>query len=53
MQKRQSFIDIPVIYCSELADDKTLKKAKVQNPVGILSNPRGDRKLHSKMDQKE
>ena len=40
-------IDVPIIYLTAYADDKTLKRAKMTEPFGYLLKPFNDKELHS------
>lgn len=45
--KINSRFDIPVIYLTAYADDKTLERAKITEPFGYLIKPFEDRELNS------
>ncbi len=43
----RSSYDIPVVYLTAYADDKTLERAKITEPYGFILKPFDDRELHS------
>lgn len=45
-----SRFDIPVVFLTAYADDKTLKRAKVTEPFGYLVKPFEDRELHATIE---
>ena len=45
-----SRFDIPVVYLSAYADDKTLERAKITEPFGYILKPFEDRDLHSTIE---
>ena len=46
----RSRFDIPIIYLTALADEKTLKRAKTTDPFGYLIKPFQDRELYSTIE---
>ncbi|MDO9515666.1 MAG: HD domain-containing protein [Syntrophales bacterium] len=42
--------DIPVVYLTAYADDKTLERAKVTDPFGYMIKPFGEKELHSTVE---
>lgn len=46
-QQIHSRFDIPVIYLTAYADEKTLEKAKITEPFGYILKPFDDRDLHT------
>ncbi|CAK0762278.1 two-component system, response regulator PdtaR [Gammaproteobacteria bacterium] len=42
--------DIPVIYLTAYADDKTLERAKITQPFGYLIKPFNEKELHSNIE---
>jgi PAS domain S-box-containing protein/putative nucleotidyltransferase with HDIG domain len=49
-QKIRTRFDIPVIYLTAYADDKTLARAKVTEPFGYILKPFEDRDVHSSIE---
>ena len=49
-QKIRTRFDIPVIYLTAYADDKTLARAKVTEPFGYILKPFEDRDVHSTIE---
>jgi PAS domain S-box-containing protein len=43
-------LDIPVVYLTAYADDKTLQRAKITEPYGYLIKPFEERELHSTIE---
>lgn len=43
-------IDVPVIYLTAYADDKTIQSAKLTDPFGYLLKPFDERSLHSSIE---
>lgn len=43
-------IDVPVIYLTAYADDKTIEDAKLTDPFGYLLKPYDERNLHSSIE---
>ena len=43
-------IDIPIIYLTAYADDKTLSRAKITKPFGYILKPFEERELHSAIE---
>jgi CheY-like chemotaxis protein len=43
----RAHFDIPVVYLTAYADDKTVERAKVTEPFGYLIKPFKDRELHA------
>ncbi len=43
-------LDIPVIYLTAYADDKTLSRAKITQPFGYILKPFEERELHSMIE---
>lgn len=46
-QKIRSHINIPIIYLTAYADQKTLKRAKLTEPYGYIIKPFEDREIHA------
>ena len=46
----RSLYDIPVVYLTAFADQKTLERAKITEPYGYLLKPFDDRDLHIAID---
>lgn len=46
----RSVFDIPVVYLTAYADEKTLERAKVTEPYGYILKPFDDRELHSTIE---
>ncbi len=46
----RSIFNIPVIYLTAFADEKTLERAKVTEPFGYIIKPFEDRELHSSIE---
>jgi len=44
------FFNIPVVYLTAYADDKTLERAKVTDPFGYMMKPFGEKELHSTVE---
>jgi CheY-like chemotaxis protein len=44
--KIRSFFDIPVVFLTAYADEKTLERAKITEPFGYLIKPFKERELH-------
>jgi len=42
--------NIPVVYLTAYADDKTLERAKVTDPFGYMIKPFGEKELHSTVE---
>src|SRR3989338_8825779 len=42
--------NIPIVYLTAYADDKTLDRAKVTEPIGYLVKPYGERELHAAIE---
>jgi diguanylate cyclase (GGDEF)-like protein/PAS domain S-box-containing protein len=45
-----SRLDVPVIFLTACADDKTLQRAKVTDPFGFMIKPFEERELHSHIE---
>jgi CheY-like chemotaxis protein len=43
-------LDIPVVYLTGLADEKTLARAKITEPFGYVIKPFKDRELHAALE---
>ncbi len=43
-------IDIPIVYLTAYADDKTLSRAKITKPFGYILKPFEERELHSSIE---
>ncbi len=46
----QAHLDIPIIYITAYADEKTLQRAKLTEPYGYLVKPYKERELHITID---
>ncbi|MFN6462999.1 MAG: response regulator [Nostoc sp. DedVER02] len=44
------YLDIPVIYLTAYADDKTLERAKITEPFGYLLKPFKEKELHTNIE---
>lgn len=49
-EKIHSVSDIPIIYLSAYADEKTLARAKITKPFGYILKPFEERELHSAIE---
>jgi class 3 adenylate cyclase len=49
-EKIRTLFDIPVVYLTALADNETLKKAKITEPFGYLLKPFEPKSLHSAIE---
>jgi PAS domain S-box-containing protein len=50
VQRIKENIDVPVIYLTAYADDKTIQSAKLTDPFGYLLKPFDERSLHSSIE---
>jgi PAS domain S-box-containing protein len=50
VQKIKEQIDIPVIYLTAYADEKTIQTAKLTDPFGYILKPFDERSLHSSIE---
>ena len=50
VQKIKEEIDVPVIYLTAYADEKTIQDAKLTNPFGYILKPFDERTLHSSIE---
>ena len=50
VQRIKEDIDVPVIYLTAYADDKTIQNAKLTDPFGYLLKPFDERSLHSSIE---
>jgi PAS domain S-box-containing protein len=46
----RSRLDVPIIYLTAYADDKTLERAKITEPFGYILKPFEERELHSAIE---
>jgi len=49
-QEIRACFDIPVVYLTALADDDTLRRAKIMEPFGYILKPFEDRELHETIE---
>ena len=50
VQRIKQHIDIPVIYLTAYADEKTIQSAKLTDPFGYILKPFDERSLHSSIE---
>jgi CheY-like chemotaxis protein len=46
----RAHLDIPVVYLTAFADDKTLQRAKIAEPYGYILKPFDERELHTTIE---